>query len=427
MCPSLMLSSVVLGVVSLKVTEWLGIYRASKLKVIKDVSGFARNAVEELTTSEGSTIDQFRYQVRLGVGKHFSQFTWILLPFFVGLKFWFYLLSILIGVLCGHFFMFVVFECRKRFTHHRKRVAVAATSICMIGSATCFLVGIVVVDKGWDRFKSETGVVLTAAFFFWLAIMLIFQGFKYCEHRNFAADAPEVQLFAVPDEDGSDDVNEDEGEAATQTEDVEGSTLEEPLIANSNPRDVMKKDSGGEEGYFYQTGKCTFLASQAERNLDSTLSPGPAYFDRIKYSRLDSGVSRSSDGLANLASGEPHEIYKAIVDMEKESGNEKKWYQGLLTILPIKPLWDLFMIGTRDTCRCCFCGKDAEFQAMSCGRKSWFAFRKLVKVLLNLGAIFIAGLSCAAVAQTSVTMSKLPYVRAIYLHLNEGEVCKLSQ
>lgn len=147
--------------------------------------------------------------------------------------------------------------------------------------------------------------------------------------------------------------------------------------------------------------------------------PVPAYFDRIKHSQLSG--SASSDELANLASGEPHEIYEAIVDMEK--GRRGR----LLTILPIKPLWDLFMIGTRDTCRCCFCGKDAEFQAMSCGRKSWFALRKLVKVLLNLGAIFMAGISCAAAVQTSVTMSKLPYVRAIYLKLNEGEVCKQCQ
>mmetsp|Transcript_38602 Transcript_38602/g.87009 ORF Transcript_38602/g.87009 Transcript_38602/m.87009 type:complete len:699 (+) Transcript_38602:141-2237(+) len=387
---SLMLSSVVLGIVSLKITEWLGIYRASKLKVIKDISGFAHPAVEKLT-SEGATIDQFRYQVRLGVGKHFSQFTWILLPFFVGLKFWFYLLSILIGVLCGHLFMFLVFECRKRFQQHRKRVAVIATAICMLGSATCFLVGIEVVDKGWDRFKSKTEVVLTVAFFFWLVIMLMFQGFKYYEHLNFGTNAPEIQLFASPDdEDNDDEVND--GEAATDTV-GEGITLEEPLLGESNPRDIMKKDSGLEVGYFYQT----------------------AYFDRIKHSQLSG--SASSDELANLASGEPHEIYEAIVDMEK--GRRGR----LLTILPIKPLWDLFMIGTRDTCRCCFCGKDAEFQAMSCGRKSWFALRKLVKVLLNLGAIFMAGISCAAAVQTSVTMSKLPYVRAIYLKLNEGEVC----
>ncbi|EJK63258.1 hypothetical protein THAOC_16096, partial [Thalassiosira oceanica] len=333
--------------------------------VIKDISGFAHPAVEKLT-SEGATIDQFRYQVRLGVGKHFSQFTWILLPFFVGLKFW----------------------CRKRFQQHRKRVAVIATAICMLGSATCFLVGIEVVDKGWDRFKSKTEVVLTVAFFFWLVIMLIFQGFKYYEHLNFGTNAPEIQLFASPDdEDNDDEVND--GEAATDTV-GEGITLEEPLLGESNPRDIMKKDSGVEVGYFYQTGK-------------------------IKHSQLSG--SASSDELANLASGEPHEIYEAIVDMEK--GRRGR----LLTILPIKPLWDLFMIGTRDTCRCCFCGKDAEFQAMSCGRKSWFALRKLVKVLLNLGAIFMAGISCAAAVQTSVTMSKLPYVRAIYLKLNEGEVC----
>lgn len=165
----------------------------------------------------------------------------------------FYLLSILIGVLCGHLFMFLVFECRKRFQQHRKRVAVIATAICMLGSATCFLVGIEVVDKGWDRFKSKTEVVLTVAFFFWLVIMLMFQGFKYYEHLNFGTNAPEIQLFASPDdEDNDDEVND--GEAATDTV-GEGITLEEPLLGESNPRDIMKKDSGLEVGYFYQTGK----------------------------------------------------------------------------------------------------------------------------------------------------------------------------
>ena len=268
---SLMLSSIVLGVVSMKVTEWLGIYRASKLKVIKDISGFAPPAVEGLT-SEGSTIDQFRYQVRLGVGKHFSQFTWILLPFYVGLKFWFYLLSILIGVLVGHFFMFLVFECRKRFKQHRKRVAAIATAICMLGSATYFTVGIEVVDKGWDRFQSKTEIVLTVAFFFWLAILLIFQGFKYYEHRHFATNDLEIQLFASPDDEGNDD-DVNDNEATTDTVE-EGSSLEEPLLEISNPREIMKKDSGVEYGYFYQTGKYPPLAFRAEWNLVSILTFG---------------------------------------------------------------------------------------------------------------------------------------------------------
>ena len=75
----------------------------SQLKTIKDTSGFAAKAVEDLS-AEGSTIAAFRFQARLGVGKHFTQFFWLLLPFYTNLKFWFYLLSIFIGFLCGEFF-----------------------------------------------------------------------------------------------------------------------------------------------------------------------------------------------------------------------------------------------------------------------------------------------------------------------------------
>ena len=146
---SLMCSALLLAVAGLKIPEWLGFYRKSQLKTIKDTTGFAAQAVEDL--SAGGTIEEFRYQVRLGVGKHFTQFFWFLLPFYVNLKFWFYLLSVFIGFVIGQLFIFIVFKCRQRFRKHRGVVALGASAVVAIGSAISFIRGVYIVNEGWVR------------------------------------------------------------------------------------------------------------------------------------------------------------------------------------------------------------------------------------------------------------------------------------
>jgi hypothetical protein len=106
--------------------------------------------VEDLS-AEGSTIAAFRYQARLGVGKHFTQFFWLLLPFYVNLKFWFYLLSVFIGFVIGQLFIFIVFKCRERFTKHRKFVAMGASAVVAIGSSASFTRGVEIINVGWVR------------------------------------------------------------------------------------------------------------------------------------------------------------------------------------------------------------------------------------------------------------------------------------
>jgi apolipoprotein N-acyltransferase len=122
----------------------------SQFKTIRDTSGFAAKAVEDLF-SEGSTIAAFRYQARLGVGKHFTQFFWLLLPFYVNLKFWFYLLSVFVGFVIGQLFIFIVFKCRERFKRRRRSVAIGASAVVAIGSAIAFTRGVEIVNIGWVR------------------------------------------------------------------------------------------------------------------------------------------------------------------------------------------------------------------------------------------------------------------------------------
>jgi len=130
----------------------LGVYRNSKLAVLRDTSDLAPQAVQDLTTTEGSTLKSFRYQVRLGVGKHFSQWMYFLLPFYVSLKIWWALFSILIGLVSGHAILLVVFKCRQRYKKHRERVAICAGIFLSVISAMCFTRGMYIVQEGWVSF-----------------------------------------------------------------------------------------------------------------------------------------------------------------------------------------------------------------------------------------------------------------------------------
>lgn len=147
---SLMFCALFLAVAGLKIPAWLGHYRVSKIKTISDTSGFAADAVEG-SFDEGSSIIALRYQARLGVGKHFAQFFWLLLPFYTNLKFWWYLLSIAIGFAIGQLFIFIVFKCRQRFTKRREFVAFGASAVVAIGSSAAFTRGVQIVNIGWVR------------------------------------------------------------------------------------------------------------------------------------------------------------------------------------------------------------------------------------------------------------------------------------
>lgn len=140
-----------------------------------------------------------------------------------------------------------------------------------------------------------------------------------------------------------------------------------------------------------------------------------AYFDRIKLRPQGSNVSGDGDGVEDDV--DPREAYDAVVAAE---GSNLKWYHRAWRRLPFRSAWRLFAMGTRDTFRCCLCGRDPEFGAMSCGKKTWFAFCKVVKLAVNLGAIFLAVASCGAAIQTGITKSKMPYVNSKYGEKSAG-------
>ena len=265
---SLMASALILAVAGLKIPEWMGFYRKSQLKTIKDTSGFASQAVDDYLSEEGSSIAAFRYQVRLGVGKHFTQFVWFLLPFYVNLRFWFYLLSVFIGFVLGQLFLYLLFKCRKRFKNKRGRVAMGASAFAAICSSICFMIGVWIVDSTWKIELGNNSIVLPIAFFAWLALIGLFQGVKYYEHRKLSTgEIDGQQLFEdtareEPQDAGGDAEEPDSptvqgGKAVDGDEDVEVTPNDTVKSSVSSRREVMHKDRSNAAGYgyFYQTGK----------------------------------------------------------------------------------------------------------------------------------------------------------------------------
>ena len=186
----------------------LGYYRKSSLlQILKDTSNRAAQAVHDLTV-EGGTLTNFRYQARLGVGKHTTQFTFLMLPFYTDLKVWFYFVSLLVGLIFGQLFLLIVYKCRIRFRKNRGRVAIGASITLSIVSAFVFSGGMYIIDYVWVRFvprvsgfihhdqllcprfslqqwdfTSDINLLFVVSFFGWLALCLIFQAVQYYDQK----------------------------------------------------------------------------------------------------------------------------------------------------------------------------------------------------------------------------------------------------
>mmetsp|Transcript_12309 Transcript_12309/g.26743 ORF Transcript_12309/g.26743 Transcript_12309/m.26743 type:complete len:728 (+) Transcript_12309:260-2443(+) len=389
-----MISAALIAVSAIKIPQWLGMYHRSKLSILKDTSNLAPQAAHDLTT-EGSSLKTFRYQVRLGVGKHFSQFVYVLLPFYVDLKIWAWLLSVVIGSAFGHAFLFVVFKCHRRFKKHRGRVAIGASFFLSIVSALLFTRGMFVVQEGWQRDIGNPQVLYPVSFFVWLAVCGLWQGLKYYEYNRLSTEnteEQEAQLFGTL-ENEPETVMVDDGLETTASE------LEEPLLDTSNNRrDVMRNESlaGQELSYFYYHS---------------------AYFKRVKF-RGDGAASSITNSMSENST--PKEIYKTFTALEESY--DVKWYQRIWQFLPFQPAWKLFVMGTYDTFICC--RKDSEFNTKPLGHKAWFVVFKVLKICINCLALYVAIVACGATIQRKVTSSKLPYsFEHTYARMNEGSVC----
>lgn len=97
-----------------------------------------------------ASLSEFRYQVRLGVGKHTFTFVIPLLPFYISFKPWFLLFSIFIGLTSGHLYQFFVLKCRKKFKKNVRKVVFGASVVAILLGSVAFASGISFMDTVWN-------------------------------------------------------------------------------------------------------------------------------------------------------------------------------------------------------------------------------------------------------------------------------------
>ena len=153
----------------------------------------------------------------------------------------------------------------------------------------------------------------------------------------------------------------------------------------------------------------------------------------------------SESGQVGFSAGAtPDAIYKSITSLEPVN---TKWYHRVWHFLPVKPWWDLSLMGWQSTSSCC--RRESVFKTMSCLQKTWFVVSRTLTICLHLLAMYVAVVLCGATYQIKVTKAKMPYVTEvlygkfmwsmdstsssitltllsdIYIveHINEGPVC----
>jgi len=142
-------SASILAMTGLKIPQWLGIYYRSNLQFLNDTSHRAHQAVHDHAVDCISSLETFQYQVRLGVGKHTTQFVLFLLPFYTDLKVLSFLSALFVGFLFGHVFLYAIFKCRQRYTKHREMVAMCASATLSLVSSFVFTAGVYIIDTVW--------------------------------------------------------------------------------------------------------------------------------------------------------------------------------------------------------------------------------------------------------------------------------------
>eukprot|EP00804_Cyclotella_cryptica_P000041 CCRYP_013714-RA/>CCRYP_013714-RA protein AED:0.06 eAED:0.06 QI:468/1/1/1/0.85/0.75/8/1701/607 len=422
-----MIGALMLAVLGLKVPHWLGLYPKSGLHLIDDTSNLAKQAVQDLVGSiprdgegegcpEGSITD-FRYQVRIAMGKHFAKFCFFLLPFYVGLKVWWFFVSVLIGYVFGYTYLYVVYKSRKRFRKHRGKVALLASAYMSIVSALMLMEGMSIANESWNlHFARRENGLMFVSFFGWFGICLLLQAANYYLNYTFKDRLPRpsaIERFSIAEINHSASLFDDTGRGGitTETNDLlealaegdeeneegDGDGLGEPLMVSGRRTRFQKgyRDDAN-VSFFYRTGYFD----------PSSVSTTKELLERVvRGSVVETSSSKETYDLAVAQDGEPAKSYSSI------------W-----RALPFKPLCDIFVLGYRETFPCCY--KNADFQKRSCCDKFVFMISRTVGILLNMLALYVALVACLATLQITNTKAKLPFVHEkLYKHMDSGPVC----
>ena len=118
--------------------------------------------------------------------------------------------------------------------------------------------------------------------------------------------------------------------------------------------------------------------------------------------------------------------YDKVVSDESSGQPPMKWYNIVWLRLPFMPLYGIFMLGFRRTFSCC--KKGSDFKKSPPCNKFVYVVSRIIGIVLNFYALYVAIVACGATYQISNTKSKLPYVNEkLYQHMNQGPVCAFDQ
>lgn len=391
-------SAFILAIGGLKIPQWMGYYHKSNLQFLTDTSGRAPSAVRTLKNEGSQITSDFRYKVRLGVGKHLHTFICYLLPFYINLKVWALFISIMVGIAFGLVYLFVLHKCKQRYDVHLGRVAMLASVFLSICSSLIFVWGMDIIDNIWDwNLTDQRWVLGLTTFFGWLAVLVLIQIIQYYEQVKFDKDhvleegsEQEIEHLFV------EDVNEtcvQEGHDQLGLGDAASYTREEPLLEQS--QESPKVDES--ERYIFRA--------------------------RRELAKLKE--------VANVdGSSIPRQVYDAFATIEQP---EMKWYHHLWQVMPFKPLYSFLRLKWAQTCMCCPCkahtiDDDSGYYTNSFFYRVYYILLKVIAFVINVLAVYVAAVAMGATVQIRNTKAKLPYVQhVLYDGQNEGPVCSFDE
>ena len=406
---------------------------------------------------EKISLKNFRYSVRLGVATHLSQFVIFLLPFYVNLHVQFFLLSIVVALVLGNFYLYVVFKLRRRYIKRRRRIAIGAATFFTLVSSLLFAYGLYTIDFVWGwSFNSSQLKIWLVAFFSWLGVMLFLQGLQCWEQVQIRKSSKHplvtdeedneefaAQLFARTERDPNHESLRDNEQSNSPRNDAESfaavqeasftassnggslTTSEEPLLSSSviSNRRTISVQSINDDSYLYSSvyfDRVTILSAENHENVEhSTL------LQNSVHETTGEGRPTVYNSVLLLKNNDPKQMYQSILDEETRE-ESPTWYRRMYDASPIRPA----LYCAKLHLGCC---KDKDHGESAdtigtCVHQFWYITIKILVVVINLLALYVAVVACGATWQIKRTIQKLPYVdQTIYAHMNEGPVCAFDE
>mmetsp|Transcript_20299 Transcript_20299/g.42260 ORF Transcript_20299/g.42260 Transcript_20299/m.42260 type:complete len:735 (-) Transcript_20299:147-2351(-) len=417
---SVIISAGIFFVAAGKVPQWLGYYHRSRIQILSDTSTLAKRA----TSEDSITFSSFRYRVRLAVGTHFLKFYFILLPFYVGLKLWAYLVSILIGVTFGYLYLFVVFKCRQKFRRSRALVALGSASFLYVVSAAIFQKGMYLVNKAWQwNFANNRGVLFATSFFGWLAFCALFQFVCYLDQRRIWKKIEQNSDEEEVEDEEEDDPHLFSEELGTNETDMSaaGGGVDGATVGEGELTEPILPGEERNSGTNHSSGQRSFLPSYRGSSATASMFMYQSgYFDPKARDIIGDSV-RSAEGSIEEGTTS-RDVLISFIRM-KNSGKNIHFYQRVWNRLPFKPFISIFAMTCKDICGCC-CNRKSRFHRKRMWKKVLIGIFRTLVIVVNMFAIYIALVACVATTQIKGTKALLPAVHeAVYKNMDYEEVC----